>query len=182
MATAVHRERELVDRARRGDARAFDLLVREHQDAVYRLCVRHAGTGGAEDLAQETFLRAFVHRSALDPQQSVRSWLLSIAHRLCIDRFRTRKEFADVDEGSHAAPQVDPDACIDARASLVKVEAAMAAMPAGPREALALYHLEGMEYAEVARTLGVPIGTVMSWLHRGRERLRRALAQEVADA
>jgi RNA polymerase sigma-70 factor (ECF subfamily) len=131
MATAAHRERELVDRARRGDARAFDLLVREHQDAVYRLCVRHAGTSGAEDLAQETFLRAFVHRAALDPQQSVRSWLLSVAHRLCIDRFRTQREFSEVDEGVHAAPQVDPDARIDARASLSRLEAAMAALPAG---------------------------------------------------
>lgn len=177
---AVASERELVERARRGDSGAFEALVRQHQDAVYRLCARHAGTDGAEDLAQETFLRAFVHREAMDPELSVRPWLLSIAHRLCIDRFRTRKQFDPVDDEAHAAPEIDLAAAIDARSSIAAIEAAMAKLPAGQREALAMYHVEEMAYADIARTLKVPMGTVMNWLHRGREKLRQVLAKEAA--
>src|SRR6185312_15540755 len=131
----------------------------------------------AEELAQETFLRAFLHREKFQPENGIRSWLLSIAHRLCIDRFRTRREFAPVDAEAHVAPAPDADARIDARASLQIVQRALASLPAGQREALALYHLEELSYADVARTLDVPLGTVMSWLHRGREKLRRALEE-----
>jgi len=180
MVDASPQDRELVDRARRGDGRAFGLLVQAHQDAVFRLCARHAGVAGAEDLAQDTFLRAFVHHESIDPAQNVRSWLLSIAHRLCIDRFRTRRDFAPLDADAHAAPEADIEGRLDARASLTRVEAVMAQLPAGQREALALYHVEDMAYADIARTLGVPVGTVMSWLHRGREKLRRVLSEEAA--
>lgn len=173
-------ERELVEQARDGDGRAFDALVRANQDAVFRMCARHAGHAEAEELAQETFLRAFVHREKLDPSQGVRTWLLSIAHRLCIDRFRTRRAFAPVEPDDHPAPEVDHVGRIDARAALGRVEQALRRLAPGQREAIALYHLEGLAYADIARTLGVPVGTVMSWLHRGREKLRQALGEEEA--
>jgi RNA polymerase sigma-70 factor (ECF subfamily) len=176
MAEVTREERALVDRARRGDAAAFDALVRAHADAVFRLCARHAPPADAEELAQEAFLRAFVHREKLDPDLGVRTWLLSVAHRLCIDRFRTRRDFEPVDD-ARPAPAVDLDARLDARTALGRVDRAMAKLPPGQREALALYHLEGLAYADVARTLGVPVGTVMSWLHRGREKLRAALEE-----
>src|SRR5262245_1416804 len=78
-------ELELARRARRGDAAAFDELVRRFHRPVYRFCWRLLRSADAEDLAQDTFVRAFVHFERFDPERPVLPWLIAIARRLCLD-------------------------------------------------------------------------------------------------
>lgn len=170
-------ERLLVRRAIQGDESAFAEIVRRHQGAVFRMCLRYVSRTDAEDLAQETFLRAFLHRERFDPERPLAPWLLTIARRLSIDRTRKKQELHSeaVEEAPSANPGADAEARVHTRERLALLQKAMGALAEGPREAICLYHLEGMAYRDIAAALDVPMGTVMTWLHRGRAELRNVL-------
>lgn len=169
-------EFELARRARRGDAGAFDELVGRFQQPVYRFCWRLLRSPDAEDLAQDTFVRAFVHFERFDPERPVLPWLIAIARRLCLDLLRRRKVMASVatmPASDPPAPEPDGEAAL--REQLWRLERALDDLDEGPREAIVLFHIEAMSYRDIAAALEVPMGTVMTWLHRGRAQLKKAL-------
>ena len=169
-------ELDLARRARRGDAAAFDQLVLRFHRRVLRFCWRLLRSPDAEDLAQDTFVRAFVHFERFDPERPVLPWLIAIARRLCLDVLRRRK----VTAGIEAMPVSDqkvpsPEREASAREELRHLDRALDQLGEGPREAIILFHIEEMSYRDIAAALEVPIGTVMTWLHRGRAQLKLAL-------
>ena len=168
-------ELELARRAHRGEVAAFEELVLRFQRPVHRLCWRMLRSSTAEDLAQETFVRAFVHFDRFDPERPLLPWLLAIARRLCLDLLRREKLMPTTAE---IPAIIDPAPGPERRASvseeLSRLEEALAGLDEGPREAIVLFHLEGMSYRDIAAALEVPIGTVMTWLHRGRARIKKA--------
>ena len=102
-------------------------------------------------------------------------WLLAIARRLCLDLLRREKLMPTTAE---IPATIDPSPGPERRAAvneeLRRLEEALADLDEGPREAIVLFHLEGMSYRDIAAALEVPIGTVMTWLHRGRARIKKA--------
>jgi RNA polymerase sigma-70 factor (ECF subfamily) len=167
---------ELAERAGAGDERAFTALVRRHERPVFALCCRYLGPADAADAAQETFVRAFTHLESYDRLRPLLPWLFTIARRLCIDHQRARRpevlaSARPVAELHHAPVE----AHVSAREELTLLARALGALPEGPREALALFHLHDLSYKEIAEQLEVPMGTVMTWIHRGRDALRAAL-------
>jgi RNA polymerase sigma-70 factor (ECF subfamily) len=169
-------ELELARRARRGDAAAFDELVLRFYRPVHRFCWRLLRSPDAEDLVQDTFVRAFVHFERFDPERPLLPWLIAIARRLCLDVLRRRKVMTSVETlpfiGS-SAPGPEREASL--REQLSRLDRALADLDEGPREAIVLFHIEEMSYRDIAAALEVPIGTVMTWLHRGRARLKKVL-------
>lgn len=170
-------ELELARRARHGDATAFDALVRRFHRPVYRFCWRLVRSPDAEDLAQDTFVRAFVHFERFDPERPVLPWLIAIARRVCLDLLRRRKVMARAEEALPVTgpPAPDPEGEASLREQLSRLERALDDLDEGPRLAIVLFHLEEMSYRDIAAALEVPMGTVMTWLHRGRAQLKRAL-------
>ena len=177
-------ELDLARRAHRGDAAAFDELVRRFHRPVLRFCWRllrsatgfALGSPDAEDLAQETFVRAFVHFERFDPERPMLPWLVAIARRLCLDLLRRRKVSTRVESmpvSDALTPSPEGEAAF--REQLSRLDRALADLAEGPREAIILFHIEEMPYRDIAAALEVPMGTVMTWLHRGRAQLRRAL-------
>ncbi|HZO38031.1 MAG TPA: sigma-70 family RNA polymerase sigma factor [Methylomirabilota bacterium] len=169
-------ELDLARRARRGDATAFDQLVLRFRGPVLRFCWRLLRSADAEDLAQDTFVRAFVHFERFDPERPVLPWLIAIARRLCLDVLRRRKVMAGLEAmpvSDHTAPSAEREA--SAREELRRLDRALDALSEGPREAIILFHIEEMSYRDIAAALEVPVGTVMTWLHRGRAQLKAAL-------
>jgi len=169
-------ELDLARRARRGDAPAFDELVQRFHRRVVRFCWRLVRSADAEDLAQDTFVRAFVHFERFDPERPVLPWLIAIARRLCLDLLRRRKvtaglEAIPVSERSTPTPEREASA----REQLTRLDRALDELGEGPREAIILFHIEEMSYRDIAAALEVPMGTVMTWLHRGRAQLKRVL-------
>ena len=169
-------ELDLARRARRGDSAAFDALVRRFQRPVYSFCWRMVRTADAEDLAQDAFVRAFVHFERFDPERPLLPWLIAIARRLCLDLLRRRTLMARVE----TTPLIDsvppgPERAASLREELTRLERALGELDEGPKEAIILFHIEEMSYRDIAAALEVPMGTVMTWLHRGRTQLRRAL-------
>ena len=169
-------EASLVERACQGDEQAFTLLVGWHQRTVYALCLRFVGPADAEDLAQEAFVRAFIHRGRLDPSRPLLPWLLIVARRLCIDHLRCRKSEVQMESATDISDQSDgPEGDAVRNERLVAVKRELSALAPGPREAIVLYAVDGLAYGRIAEVLEVPIGTVMTWLHRGRRTLRERL-------
>lgn len=133
----------------------------------------------ADDLVQDTLERACVKWTLWQQGSMLRSWLLSLMHNLHLNQLRDWRH----DDG-HATldgipePAHDPTAQAGTRMDLHQ---ALAELPGPMREVLLLVTVEEYTYAEVARMLGVPIGTVMSRLHRARERLREIMEAQTAE-
>jgi RNA polymerase sigma-70 factor (ECF subfamily) len=171
-----------------GDKQAFARLVDLHKRAVYGLSVRLLrDPEEARDAAQEAFARAYAALATYDPAQPFAPWILRIARNHCLDVLRRRLPEAqrvELDaEGEEGAtrPELADDAAprgddVLARRELAgALERAVAALPSNYREVVHLFHVEHLSYKEIAATLDVPIGTVMTWLHRARARLKDAL-------
>ncbi|HEU0114693.1 MAG TPA: sigma-70 family RNA polymerase sigma factor [Thermomicrobiales bacterium] len=168
------------------DRRArFEALALPQLDAVYRTAYYLAGSvAEAEDLTQETYLRAFKHFESFRGDH-VRPWLFAILRHAAVDRYRQRKRepllfdddpdgFADdAFGGSESGPEDEVLAgLVDA-----DVQDAVLALPPAWRLAVVLADVEGFAYREIADITGSPIGTVMSRLHRGRKQLAKSLAE-----
>lgn len=173
--------------AARGDKQAFGRLVDLHKRAVYGLCLRLVrDPEEARDAAQEAFARAYAALETYDVAQPFAPWLLRIARNHCLDVLRRRipdsqrlELDADPEEGSPreladvSAPRGDD--VLEKRELAGALERAVAALPPNYREVVHLFHVEHLSYKEIASTLDVPIGTVMTWLHRARAKLKDAL-------
>lgn len=163
----------LVAQAQAGSTPAFSRLVAQHQQSVRAFLRRLAGDWAeADDLAQQAFVAAWTHLRRFQRGRDFRLWLCGIAYRKFLAtrrshwRRRRREELAT--EGQETA--VTPDA--DDRLDLRK---AMAALPAEQRAAVALCLAAGYSHGDAAEALGIPLGTVKSYVQRGRATLLAAL-------
>src|SRR5262249_27453740 len=151
-------------------------LVRRFHRPVHRFCWRLVRSADADDLAQDTFVRALVHFERFDPERPVLPWLIAIARRLCLDLLRRRKLTASVGGMPFGSPRArGPEGEASRREQPARLDRALADLDEGPRDAILLFHIEEMSYRDIAAALEVPMGTVMTWLHRGRAQLRQAL-------
>jgi RNA polymerase sigma-70 factor (ECF subfamily) len=179
--------------ATRGDRQAFGRLVDLHKRTVYGLCARLLrDREEARDAAQESFVRAWAALATYDPAQPFAPWVLRIARNHCLDLMRRRLPEAqrvELDAPAGDGPRneiVDPaavrgDDALERRELAGTLERAVAALPQNYREVVHLFHVEHLSYKEIAATLDVPIGTVMTWLHRARARLKDALGAAGAE-
>ena len=179
--------------ASRGDRRAFTRLVEENKRSVYGLCLRLlSDPEEARDAAQEAFTRAFASLESYDLEQAFAPWVLRIARNHCLDLLRrriparARVELDAEDEDGPPRELADTtseraDDAIQKAQTREALERAVAALPPNYREVVHLFHVEQLSYKEIATTMGIPLGTVMTWLHRARAQLRNHLeGQEVA--
>ncbi|MCX5123581.1 sigma-70 family RNA polymerase sigma factor [Streptomyces sp. NBC_00347] len=160
--------------ARDGDPAAVDQFVRAlHRDVRRYVAYLSADPQSAEDLTQETFLRALGSLHRFEGRSSARTWLLSIARRTVVDSLRhkaARPKIADRDDWQTAAEQSQPRDVPGFEDGVALAEL-LAAIPAERREVFVLTQLMGLPYAEAALMLGCPIGTVRSRVARARSSL-----------
>jgi RNA polymerase sigma-70 factor (ECF subfamily) len=179
--------------ASRGDRQAFGRLVDLHKRAVYGLCLRLLHDAEeARDAAQEAFVRAYAALATYDPGQPFVPWILRIARNHCLDLVRRRvpdSRRVELDADPEGGPidladpaALTPDVALERREAAATLAKAVDALPPVQREVVHLFHVEHLSYKEIAATLDVPIGTVMTWLHRARARLRLALEQAAKEA
>lgn len=152
--------------AGRGDRAALSAFIRASQADVWRFVARAAGTQAADDLTQETYLRVIGALPAFEARSSARSWLLSIARRVVVDRVRyevARPRLVGMD-----AADLDALAPGESDEGLVEVAQALAALGPDRRMALILTQLMGFSYAEAAEICGCAVGTIRSRVARAR--------------
>lgn len=167
---------ELLAALAAGDRSAFARITRAHYDLVYRIAWRMlGGSGDAEDVAQDVFLRLWRNAGQVRQAGSLRAWLARVATNLAIDRLRRRRP----DEVSELPELVDPgpgpDRQAERRAAGEIVSAAIAGLPERQRVAMVLTYYEELPNAEVAEVLGVSVEAVESLLARARRKLKEAL-------
>ena len=154
----------------------FEAEILPHSRSLFGAAYRMTGNAhDAEDLVQETFLRAHRALDRFEAGTNARAWLHTILQRVRTDAFRRRRRRLETVELVGEGPGVRPaqDALASGHEDL---ERALAALPESFRTAVILRDLQELSYAEIAAALGVPVGTVMSRIHRGRALLREALA------
>ena len=164
-----------------GDPLAAAALVRRTQSDVWRLCAALGDPGSADDLTQETFLRAFGSLHRFEHRSSVRTWLLVIARRVCADavRSRRRRRLTLVgDEHLEALAGTDGADRVAERATVADL---LTRLDADRREAFVLTQLLGLPYAEAAEVAGCPVGTIRSRVARARADLVESLARVTDD-
>lgn len=186
-APASPRENELVARAKDGDGDAWEELVRRYRRSAYLLALQLVGNpDDALDVAQDALLRFFTKIHRFQGQRPVRPWLLAIVRNRARDLLRRRRvrraEPLESDETTYRPELVDPGLGPEAasRQSELrrKIWGALGQLPAAQREILVLRDYQDLSYAEIAHVLEIPIGTVMSRLHRARASLRQLLQAE----
>lgn len=154
----------------------FEAEVLSQTRSLFGAAYRMTGNAhDAEDLVQETFLRAFRAFDRFEPGSNARAWLHTILQRVRTDAFRRTKRRPETVELEGEGPGLPPpqDALAAGREDL---ERALAALPEVFRTAVVLRDVQELSYAEIAAALAIPVGTVMSRIHRGRALLREALA------
>lgn len=153
-------------RARTGDAAAASAFVRATQAEVWRLCAHLGSREAADDLTQETYARAFASLPRFAGRSSARTWLLSIARRVCADAIRTA-----VRNRALAAVTGRESAVVDDHAETVTLNAILDGLDADRREAFVLTQVVGLSYGEAAGICDCPVGTIRSRVARARAEL-----------
>jgi RNA polymerase sigma-70 factor (ECF subfamily) len=176
-APSADSELDLIAQAQQGDRRAFGELVRRHREGVINVVYRMCGDANvAEDAAQEAFIRAWQHLASYRPRSPFRNWVYRIATNAALDALRRERETVDIDALAVASSDEGPEAAVEGEERGERVRQAVLALPPASRAAVVLREYEGLSYQEIADTLGIPMGTVMSRLNYARKRLRESLA------
>lgn len=174
-------DQTLIEACRAGETEAFGILVRRYQDRLYPTVLRLTGCAeNAQDLLQETFLKAFEKLAKFQGDSSFYTWVYRIAVNLALSGRRRRRPHASLDEGPYGysgLPVIDPRET-DPSLPLERVERermiqdALNSLAADHRAVVVMKEYDGLRYEEIGAILGIPVGTVRSRLHRARCELR----------
>jgi RNA polymerase sigma-70 factor (ECF subfamily) len=185
-------DQEVVLRARSGQESAYRELIRRYERPVFALLFRMVRDRElAEDLAQETFVKALNAIDSYRPEFKFSSWVFKIANNAAIDHLRRRElDTLSLDGSPHAetpeamqatalqigARQETPLDTVEAKELGSAIEAAIGSLRPEYRSCILLRHVEGRAYEEIAEMLNLPLGTVKTYIHRARNELRLSLA------
>ena len=177
-------DNQIIDSVLAGNAEAYGQLVTRYQDRLFHSLLRVTGsTEEAEDVAQESFVQAFVKLSSFQRKSQFFTWLYRIAFNTSVSRNRRRRPTISIDATNAASGSEPRDEQASASESLEEqeraaaVHAALAELPEEYRKILILRELESCSYDDISSILDMPVGTVRSRLHRARIQLRDVLKQ-----
>jgi RNA polymerase sigma-70 factor (ECF subfamily) len=179
---AARSDEALILLCREGDERAWESLIRRHQDRILNLAFQFMGNRDeARDLAQEVFVRLYQKVEQYDPQRPFQTWFNRLARNVCIDRYRQRKRDrvvvdTPVEEMSYLPSGAAPtDRRLEMRERSEVIHRALDTLGEISREAIVLKDLQEHSIEEIAGMLRLPIGTVKSRIHRARIELAHAI-------
>ncbi|MEJ2215098.1 MAG: sigma-70 family RNA polymerase sigma factor [Gemmatimonadota bacterium] len=184
-------DQDVVAYARQGRESAYRELIGRYERPVFSVIYRMVrDRERAEDLAQETFIKVFNALDRYDPKYKFSSWIFKIAHNTTIDLLRKKEpETLSLNGSPHARTEEqveassltavshdeDPEQYTSSKELGSEIEAALDELRPEYREALVLWHIEGRPYDEIAEIMDLPLGTVKTYIHRGRNELRGLL-------
>ncbi|MBI4556250.1 MAG: RNA polymerase sigma factor [Candidatus Hydrogenedentes bacterium] len=172
-------DEELVGRTKGGEVEAFSELALRYQQIVYSLSYRFMRDAvSAEDMAQESFLKAYRHIRGFRGECSFSTWLYSVTCSVCLTELNRRKKRGEV--------ELLPNHVGTARAAAERsfdlpdiVRECVGQLPDHYARVITLYYLQEAPYEEIAQMLGIPMGTLKTWMHRARRQLRRVVEKVI---
>ena len=173
------RDALLVQRASRGDMRAFERLYRQHVGRVYGAVYRLAGhnEARAQDLVQESFVRAWQRLGTFRGESAFGTWLYRLAVNTALMEIRSRASAEALEDALPEGDTLAEDDTVYRDASRAELERAVATLPPRARAVLVLHDIEGWKHEEIANELGMAVGSSKAQLHRARHLLRRVLGE-----
>jgi RNA polymerase sigma-70 factor (ECF subfamily) len=184
-------DKDVIAQAREGRESAFRELIHRYERPVFSVIYRMIRDRElAEDLAQDTFIKVLNALDKYDPSYKFSSWIFKIAHNTTVDHLRKKRPDTLSLEGSpHARTQEqaeatsftpvdtaeDPEYYTESQEIGSEIEEAIGELRPEYREAILLWHVEGRPYDEIAQIMDLPLGTVKTYIHRGRNELRQKL-------
>jgi len=180
-------EKRLTERAKRGDREAFAELIEIYKDKIFQLAYRMVGNRqDAEDIAQETFLRVYANLHQYDDSYKFSTWIYRIATNLCIDRGRKKRPHFSLDEEIEPGQGLDwysrlssrdntPEEKLVTRELQERVQDALSHLAPKYRSIMILRYIEDLSLQEISEVLKLPVTTIKTRIHRGREALRSRL-------
>jgi RNA polymerase sigma-70 factor, ECF subfamily len=180
-------EEKLVKKIKKGDRDAFAQLVELYKDKIYQLAYRMVGNKQeAEDIAQEAFLRVFANIDQYDPGYKFSTWIYRIATNLSIDHLRKRKQVYSIDRQGDGTDDIDwheriADQAPNPEEQLVKgelqeqVQQALSNLTPKYRSIMILRYIEDLSLQEISEVVKLPVTTIKTRIHRGREALKQKL-------
>lgn len=180
----------LVRRCLAGDSSAYGGLVDRYQRPIYGLALRILGEQGpAEEITQETFIRAYTKLSTFDQKRKFSSWLFRIAHNASIDELRRRRlrtvpietgpddERVDLLQVLAEQKSADPERRASASALQADIEDVIASLRPEYAEVMVLRFIEDLSYDEIVEVMDLPLGTVKTYIHRARRQAANELSR-----
>ncbi|RTE11437.1 RNA polymerase sigma factor SigW [Paenibacillus whitsoniae] len=183
-------EARLAKLARNGDRNAFAELVELYKDKIFHLAYRMLNNKQeAEDAVQETFLRVYTNLHRYDENQKFSTWIFRIGTNLCIDKLRRRRNTysldAEMSDGEGAdfyamlpSDEDTPEEQLIVSETQAQIHRAIASLPEKYKSIVVLRYLHDMSLQEISDVLDMPVTTIKTRVHRGREYLRKKLEQE----
>ncbi|HSH45875.1 MAG TPA: sigma-70 family RNA polymerase sigma factor [Longimicrobiales bacterium] len=184
-------DKDVIGYAQQGRESAFRELIRRYERPVFSVIYRMIHDRElAEDLAQDTFIKVLNALDRYDPAYKFSSWIFKIAHNTTVDHVRKKRlKTLSLDGSPHARTQEQVEATSFAAVDTAEtpeeytsskemggeIETALADLRTEYREAIILWHVEGRPYDEIAEIMDLPLGTVKTFIHRGRNELRKKL-------
>jgi len=176
-------EAEAIDRAKSGDAEAFEVLYNLHKRRVYSLCLRMTtNTADAEDLTQEAFLQLFRKIGTFRGESAFSTWLHRMAVNVVLMRLRRKglqvvpiEETVETEEETPKKELGGQDPVLAGSIDRLQMQKAVGSLPPGYRTIFVLHDVEGYEHNEIAEIVGCSIGNSKSQLHKARMKLRELL-------
>ncbi len=173
---------DIIEKIKNGDSNAFEVLVKKYQKGIYRLTYRMTNDHfTADELAMETFVRAYKSIKRFRKGANFFNWIYTIAVRLCLNFIKKEKRRIDVDPSNIDAYSIkvkSNDGLLEkviAKEENTRIREAIRRLPEKLKVVLLLRVDEELSYAEISRVLKIPSGTVMSRLNRARERLKQSI-------
>jgi len=184
----MKKEKELIELARKGDLKAFEELVKRNQEEVYFIALKFTNNPiDAEDIASETFLIAYKSIRKFRGECQFSTWLYRICFNLAFycnkkNKIKVVREITEYDEDGHPRELIDlnsnPYEKVESKQRASVIIKAINKLSKKLREVLLLKEMENLSYDEIAKALHISRGTVMSRLHRAREKLKKILDKE----
>ncbi len=169
-------DRDLILQARRGEREAFGELVTRYQTSAFNVCYRILHERGeAEDLAQETFIRAYDRIHTFDIEREFGPWIRRVAANLCLNHLEGQKVTAELDDERDADPAQLPESVQEVKERSEAIRQALSSLPAHYRIVVELRHYQELSYEEIAEELKIPLSDVKSHLFRARKILAEKL-------
>lgn len=171
----------------KGDQNAFADIVNLYQHRLYQVCYRMLGNKQeSEDIAQEAFVRAYTNLHTFDQKRKFSTWLYRIATNLCIDRIRKKKPDYYLDAGIAGTEGLDmysqiasaeqlPEDQVEQMELQDRIQYEISRLSDKYRSVIVLKYIEELSLQEISEILDMPLGTVKTRIHRGREALRKQL-------
>jgi RNA polymerase sigma-70 factor (ECF subfamily) len=180
-------EQRLIKQAISGDRQAFSEIVELYKNKIYQVAFRMLGNRSeAEDIGQETFLRVYANLARYDQEHKFSTWIYRIATNLCIDQLRKRQFVYSLDQEIAATDGLDmysqiadegkgPEAEAVTLEVQLEVQQALNQLPAKYKSIMVLRYIEDLSLQEISEIVDLPVTTIKTRIHRGREALKNLL-------